>query len=69
MFSVRTTLVVAAFVAAGLSSAAEYLVRVAQADHSPFKAVQTDSTVYTAPIEVSRDAPMFAPIRAGSPWV
>lgn len=39
MFSIRTTLVVAGFVAMGLTSAAEYLADLAVADPDPFVTV------------------------------
>ena len=56
MFSIRTTLVVAAFVAAGLFSAAEYLADSVREANHPFQTVRRETSLPGEAVEMTRKA-------------
>lgn len=56
MFSIRTTLVVAAFVAAGLFSVAEYLADSFEAADHPFATVSREQSLSGDAVEMTRRA-------------
>ncbi len=69
MFSIRTALVVAAFVAMGLTSAAEYLARTAFADPEPFVTVGAEQVLPGKAFEWTRKAPVGRGELDISPWI
>ena len=69
MISIRTTLVVAAFVGMGLTSAAEYLARTVLADPEPFVTVGTEEAVPAKTLRLTQRAPVAPVVPDDSPWL
>lgn len=69
MFSIRTTLVVAAFIAAGLFSAAEYLADAVRDDNHPFQTVKRETNLGGEAVEMTRKALDIMVRGKGSPAI
>jgi len=69
MFTIRTTLVVAAFVAAGLFSAAEYLARATIDESKPFVSVNAGSRMPGTAVEMTKRVIEMITPGKGEPWI